>query len=129
MSTAGKYLDADIVATQGGTLSPSSTYYSTSTSGTVSASGLGAGYLSSKYYIKAGTAGAISGGGLSTTANYTGTPTISTTLTYDSTAVIGIMPSMPATEFAIAVDASSSALSGSTTVKRAVASYSITTAG
>ena len=61
----------------------------------------------------------VAGGGLTTTANYTGTPTISVGIDSQSTSGITITDTAQTSGYYVKLTSSSSALSGTTTAKRA----------
>ena len=61
----------------------------------------------------------VAGGGLTTTANYTGTPTISVGIDSQSTSGITITDTTQTSGYYVKLTSSSSALSGTTTAKRA----------
>ena len=122
------------------TSQPSSGYYVKATgSGTVSATGTAtvgtAGYIaagsksstsSSKssntatqyYSVPTGTC-TVSGGGLSVGANYSGTPTVDISLNGQTTSGVTIQDSKPSSGYYLTIGASSSKLTGTTTVNRA----------
>lgn len=126
LSTKDKYIDANILVKAPTVITPSTDYYTGTNTGF---GAIGPGYIVSTKYIIAGTAGAVSGGALSVTANYTGTPTVTSSITESDPDYSDVVTTKPTSGLYFTIGASSSALNGNTTVSRADASYSITKQG
>ena len=126
MSTSTSATDYYIDAAATGTISRAKATYTNSAgviashSGTqaIAAGSIDAGSSASRVYIPAAGV-SVSGGGLSNTSNYSGTPTVSIALSAQTTSGAAITDTKPTSGYYLTLGAESSALSGTTTVTRA----------
>ena len=78
------------------------------------------------YYIPVVSSVNVSGGNLSTTANYSGTPTVSIGIDSQTTTGVTITDAAQSSGYYVKLSGGSSSLSGTTTVSRAAVTYSNT---